>query len=77
MVILPEVQEYTDNSGLDLLETEMPDARIDQLSISGTPEEWRSAIRRLVSAGADTVVLAPLPDKGPDELDVFANHFLG
>jgi len=77
MGILLEAQEYLGNGGLDRLEKKMPNAWIDQLSITGTPEEWRLAIRRLVDSGADTVVLVPLPDKGPDELGVFANHFLG
>jgi hypothetical protein len=46
------------------------------LSIAGTPKEWGLAIRRLVEAGANTIVLVPLPDKGLDELNVFAHHFL-
>jgi alkanesulfonate monooxygenase SsuD/methylene tetrahydromethanopterin reductase-like flavin-dependent oxidoreductase (luciferase family) len=58
------------------LEAAIPDAWIDQLAIAGTPEEWRIAIRRLVEVGANTVVLVPLPDKGLDELDVFARHLL-
>jgi len=77
MGILPEVQEYLGNGGLEHLETAMPDTWTDQLSIAGTPEETKSAVHHLVEAGADTVVLVPLPDKGVDELDVFAQHFLG
>ena len=76
MGILSHAQEYIKSGGQDHLEAAMPDAWIDQLTISGTPEEWKLAIRRLVEAGANTVVLVPLPDKGPDELDVFARHFM-
>jgi alkanesulfonate monooxygenase SsuD/methylene tetrahydromethanopterin reductase-like flavin-dependent oxidoreductase (luciferase family) len=76
MSILPEVQEYLGNGGLENLEASMPDTWIDQLSIVGTPEEMKSAVHRLVEAGADTVVLVPLPDKGLDELDEFAHYFL-
>jgi len=54
----------------------MPDPEIHQLAIAGIPEEWELAISRLVDAGANTVVLVPLPGKGLDELDVFAHHFL-
>ncbi len=54
----------------------MPDEWIDELSVTGTPEDWTLAIDRLVEAGADTVVLIPLPEKGVDELDVFAQHYL-
>ena len=76
MGILPQVHEYLKDGGQECLEADMPDAWIDQLAIVGTPEEWDLAIRRLVEAGANTVVLVPLPDKGLDELDVFAHYFL-
>jgi uncharacterized protein YciU (UPF0263 family) len=59
-----------------VLETEMPDELIDALAIVGTPEDWDSAIHTLVDAGANSVVLVPLPDKGLDELEVFAQHLL-
>ena len=52
----------------------MPDDWIDRLTVVGTPEDCRLAIRHLVDAGADTIVLVPLPDKGLDELDVLARH---
>ncbi len=76
MGILPQVHEYMKNEGHERLEEALPDAWIDQLAITGTPEEWLLAIRRLVEAGANTVVLVPLPDKGLDELDVFTRHLL-
>lgn len=74
--ILPQVHEYLKSGGQESLEAAIPDAWIDQLAIVGTPEDWGQAIRRLVEAGANTVVLVPLPDKGLDELDVFARHLL-
>ena len=77
MGILPQVHEYMKSGGQERLEAEIPDAWIDQLAITGTPEEWGLAIRRLVEVGANTVVLVPLPDKGLDELDVFARHLQG
>jgi 5,10-methylenetetrahydromethanopterin reductase len=76
MGILPQVHEYMKSGGPEHLEAAIPDAWIDQLAIAGTPEEWGLAIRRLVEVGANTVVLVPLPDKGLDELDVFARHLL-
>ena len=51
-----------------------PDAWIEELAITGTPEDWTVAIDRLVEAGADTVVLVPLPDRGSEELELFARH---
>jgi alkanesulfonate monooxygenase SsuD/methylene tetrahydromethanopterin reductase-like flavin-dependent oxidoreductase (luciferase family) len=63
-----------EDGGQERLEAEMPDAWIDRLTVAGTSEDCRLAIRRLVDAGADTVVLVPLPDKSLDELDVLARH---
>jgi 5,10-methylenetetrahydromethanopterin reductase len=74
--ILPQVRELLEAGGQERLEAEMPDAWIDRLAVVGTPEDCRLAIRRLADAGADTVVLVPLPDKNLDELDLFARHLL-
>jgi alkanesulfonate monooxygenase SsuD/methylene tetrahydromethanopterin reductase-like flavin-dependent oxidoreductase (luciferase family) len=76
MGILPQVQALKQSGDLEQFAAAMPDVWIDKLSISGTPEDWQRAIERLVEAGADTVVLVPLPDKGVDELDVFTQHYL-
>ncbi len=76
MGILPQIHEYIKSEGRNRLEAMMPDAWIDQLAIAGTFEEWTLAISRLVEVGANTVVLTPLPDKGLDEIDVFAQHLL-
>jgi 5,10-methylenetetrahydromethanopterin reductase len=76
MGILPQVKQLLESGGQARLEEAMPDAWIDRLAVVGTPEECRLAIRRLASAGADTVVLVPLPDKDLDEVDVFARHLL-
>ena len=62
--ILPQVQEYLKPEAGVRLEAEMPDSWIDQLAITGAPEECERTIRRLVEAGADSVVLVPLPEKG-------------
>ena len=74
MGILPQVHDYLKSGGQERLEEAMPDGWIDQLTIAGSPEEWELAICRLVEAGVNSVVLVPLPDKGLDELDVFAHH---
>jgi alkanesulfonate monooxygenase SsuD/methylene tetrahydromethanopterin reductase-like flavin-dependent oxidoreductase (luciferase family) len=72
MGILPEVRELRENGGQQRLEADMPDAWIDQVSIVGSPEECLAAVRRLVEAGADSVVLMLLPDKDLAELETFA-----
>jgi alkanesulfonate monooxygenase SsuD/methylene tetrahydromethanopterin reductase-like flavin-dependent oxidoreductase (luciferase family) len=65
-----------EDGGQGRLEEEMPDEWIDELCIIGTAEDCLLAIRRLVDAGADTVVLVPLPDKSLDELEKFARFLL-
>jgi alkanesulfonate monooxygenase SsuD/methylene tetrahydromethanopterin reductase-like flavin-dependent oxidoreductase (luciferase family) len=72
--ITSKVDELLENGGQERLEAEMPDEWIDRLAVAGTPEDCRLAIRRLVDAGADTVVLVPLPDRGLDELNVLTRQ---
>ena len=49
--------------GLDEATKKMPEAWLDELSVSGTPEQAAETVKRLVAAGADSVVLAPVePD---------------
>jgi alkanesulfonate monooxygenase SsuD/methylene tetrahydromethanopterin reductase-like flavin-dependent oxidoreductase (luciferase family) len=76
MGILPQVKELKKGGDQEHFEAAMPDAWIDQLAIAGTPEDWTLAINRLVEAGADTVVLVPLPGKGLEEMDGFTRHLL-
>ena len=73
MGITPQVHEALERGGRQHLEETMPDEWIDRLAVVGTPEDCRLTIRRLVDAGADTVVLVPLPDKDLDEIEVFAH----
>jgi alkanesulfonate monooxygenase SsuD/methylene tetrahydromethanopterin reductase-like flavin-dependent oxidoreductase (luciferase family) len=74
--ILPQVRELLESGGQARLEAEMPDEWIDRLSIVGTPEDCKLAIQRLGEAGADTVVLVPVPGRGLDELELFARDIL-
>lgn len=74
--ILPKVQELRENGGKQHLEEEVPDAWLDKLAVVGRPAECVQAVHRLVEAGADTVVLVPLPGKSLSELDIFARHLL-
>lgn len=74
--ILPAAKEMLADGGIERLEEAMPDEWIDLLSISGTPGQCVRTLGRLVDAGADTVVLVPLPDKALDELEIFSYHLL-
>jgi alkanesulfonate monooxygenase SsuD/methylene tetrahydromethanopterin reductase-like flavin-dependent oxidoreductase (luciferase family) len=74
MGILPQVSETRETSAPAQLEAALPDDWIDQLTIAGTPEDWRTAIERLAEHGANSIVLVPLPEDAPEQIDIFARH---
>ena len=76
MGILSQVQELREMDDFNNLKAAIPDEWIDQLSIVGTKENWAVSINKFIDAGADTVVLVPLPDKGVQELEIFKNQVL-
>jgi 5,10-methylenetetrahydromethanopterin reductase len=75
MGILPQVQKLKNNGDPASFEAAMPDTWIDQLTIAGTIDDWELAIDRFVEAGADTIVLVPIPGKSLEELNLFVRHF--
>jgi alkanesulfonate monooxygenase SsuD/methylene tetrahydromethanopterin reductase-like flavin-dependent oxidoreductase (luciferase family) len=76
MGIMSQVRELRSIEDFETLAAAIPDPWIDQLAVVGTPDDWRASIDRFVDAGADAVVLVPLPGKSLDEIDLFADHFL-
>ncbi len=74
MGILDQVNEYKKTLDKKQLKITVSDEWIDQLTVAGTPEDWEASITQLVDAGANSVVLVPLPNKGVDELDSFTRH---
>jgi alkanesulfonate monooxygenase SsuD/methylene tetrahydromethanopterin reductase-like flavin-dependent oxidoreductase (luciferase family) len=54
-----DINALLEKGGRERLEQEMPDAWIDQMAIVGTPDECAASIRRLMDAGANSVVLVP------------------
>ncbi len=63
--------------GAKALETRMPEAWVDDLAISGSPDQCAAAIARLRAAGADSVVLVPSPELDADAwLDRIATELL-
>lgn len=75
--IMPQVEQLRAGGEGEQFAEALPDGWIDQLSIAGTAEDWTQAVDCYVAAGADSIVLTPLPDKGLNELDRFADHILG
>jgi alkanesulfonate monooxygenase SsuD/methylene tetrahydromethanopterin reductase-like flavin-dependent oxidoreductase (luciferase family) len=53
----------------------MPEAWIDDLSVSGTPEQAAASIARLGEAGADAVILQPLSGD-PDCFEAYLRYLL-
>jgi len=63
--------------GPETVAAEMPDAWIDDLAVAGDPEECAAKIGRYLDAGADTVVLSPMPpETAPEMLGLVAREVL-
>jgi 5,10-methylenetetrahydromethanopterin reductase len=60
-----EVPLFFQKYGLEEGINKMPEAWIDELTASGTPDQAASAIQRLIDAGANEVMLAPV-ENDPD-----------
>jgi alkanesulfonate monooxygenase SsuD/methylene tetrahydromethanopterin reductase-like flavin-dependent oxidoreductase (luciferase family) len=63
--ISEQLAEMIARGGADTLAREMPREWIEDMTISGTPEECAAKIRAFLVAGADAVLLFPL---GPEEM---------
>ena len=74
--ILEQAQAYLARGGLAYLEAQMPDEWIEQLTIAGTPQDWRQALDSFFALGVHSVVLVPLPEAGLDVVEQFAQHLL-
>ena len=72
--ILPQVQQLRQGKDIESLTPLIPDAWIDELAIFGTTKDWNLSIERYVNAGADSIVVVPLPNTGVDELDIIAEQ---
>ncbi|MBA3874660.1 MAG: LLM class flavin-dependent oxidoreductase, partial [Anaerolineae bacterium] len=60
--IADEAAQLFNNVGAEKAAEQLPEAWLDELSASGTPQQAAATIKRLGEAGADSVVL--LPPKG-------------
>lgn len=73
--IAEDVQRLVDQYGVEGAAEQMPEAWLDELSVSGTPEQAAAAIARLAKAGADSVILQPQDDR-PECLDEYIRYLL-
>jgi 5,10-methylenetetrahydromethanopterin reductase len=72
--IWDEVQAYQQKYGAEMGQF-IPDAWIDDLSASGTPEQAAHTIQRLADAGADTILLQPMHGD-PECLEEYIRYLL-
>jgi 5,10-methylenetetrahydromethanopterin reductase len=66
LLFAAELDSLIAQGGADALFRQMPDAWLDDLTITGRPEDGAAAIERLRTAGADAVVLVPPVEADPD-----------
>ena len=56
-----QLEEMASRGGVDVIEREMPDQWMEELAVAGDPEECAEKLSGYFDAGADSVVLMPLP----------------
>lgn len=66
--ISEQLADLIARGGVDAVAREMPQAWIEDMTISGTPEECAAKMRAFLAAGADALLLFPL---GPEEMARF------
>lgn len=57
-----ELRKLIDKGGPDALHDEMPDEWVRDLGISGSTDDARATIGALVDAGANSIILTPMPE---------------
>jgi 5,10-methylenetetrahydromethanopterin reductase len=69
--------DMTTRGAADLIEREMPDEWVDELTVSGDPDEVADRIKALRAAGATSVVLSPVNvATATEELELVAKTVL-
>ncbi len=75
--ISDDLMDMVSRGGAETVEAEMPDTWVEDLTVSGTPDEVAGKIKRLVDAGADSVALFPALGSDVDTMiDVGATKIL-
>ena len=73
--IVDEAQSLVDQYGTEGAAEWMPESWLDELTVSGTPEQSAAAVARLAEAGADTVILQP-QENNPGCLDDYIRYLM-
>jgi 5,10-methylenetetrahydromethanopterin reductase len=75
MGIADEANALVDQYGVEGAAERMPDSWLDELTVSGTPEQAARSIAKLAEAGADSIILQP-QDGDPGCLDGYIEYLL-
>ncbi|SNR88898.1 Flavin-dependent oxidoreductase, luciferase family (includes alkanesulfonate monooxygenase SsuD and methylene tetrahydromethanopterin reductase) [Haloechinothrix alba] len=62
-----QLADMLSRGGMELVFEEMPDSWLDALAIAGSVDTCRTRIKEFLDAGADSVVLAPMPTERAEE----------
>jgi 5,10-methylenetetrahydromethanopterin reductase len=70
--MIDELRELVVRGGAQAVESEQPEAWLDELAVVGEPDECAERIRRFFDAGATSVVLYPLPSDDAEKMITLA-----
>ena len=65
--ITGDLHTILESGGVEALEREMPPAWLEDLSITGTPAECAARVEDYFAAGADSVILMPMPHETAED----------
>ncbi len=65
--ITEDLRAILASGGVEALEREMPTAWLEDLSVTGTPAECATRIEDYYAAGADSVILMPMPHETAED----------
>jgi 5,10-methylenetetrahydromethanopterin reductase len=71
-----EARAILDRGGVDLLAQEMPDGWLDELTVSGTPEQCSAAIERLGEAGVAHIGLVPPAGTTLEKVEAWSRNLM-
>lgn len=71
-----QIEDLLSRGGADLLIREMPDEWVDELTVSGDPDQVAERINKLLEAGASSVILSPVSNNAAEELKLCAEVVL-
>ncbi len=70
-----DLADMISRGGMETILTEMPDEWIDLLAVAGEPDECAEGIKKLLAAGASSVVVVPvMTDRAREQIELTATE---